>query len=196
MVKTSRGGRRSGANAMSVPYEEWGKEIDKPILDGEGNTIGYIEDETRYVYEDDIRKVTKKEILNDIDGWRNDDGTYGNEDTSILLVYEDGAVVDVDDLNGKRYKKAGIIGASVTTGDYEMVWGEEYVRRNGRRERVPIQTFSEDGESGLTNSYSGVKATGAYKVRVRTTYNNPNGRGGYKTERQTIRKSTVKPLNW
>ena len=188
------GGRGSGSGTrMNVPYEEWGKMVDKPIKDKDGNTIGYIEDRDVYVSEPDYRTVTKKDVLNDIDGWRNDDGTYGDEDTAIYFAYKDGTFVDADDLNGKKYKTTGLVGVSISTADYEMVWGGE-IGRDGKLHQW--ETWSEDGESGRANSYSGYKAVAVYKERVKTTYNNPNGKGGYKAVRKVIRRSKQKPLNW
>lgn len=198
MPKGSRGGKRGTTTEGGVPivkYEDWGtfkSGADVELLyDENGSMIGKIEDEWRYINEPDIHPVTKKEVLEDIDAWRMDDGTYGDQDTKIYLAYKDGTFVDADDLNGKAYKKSGIVGASISTGDYEMVWGGEM--KNGVLQ--PWETWSEDGESGYRNSYSGYKAVGEYKARVKTTYNNPNGKGGYKTIRETLQQSTVKPLN-
>ena len=179
----------SGMSNNTVPYDEWGQDIlMQDVYDKDGNVIGHISDEMRWVSEPDVRPTTKKEVLSDIDGWRNDDGTYGDEDTAIYLAYKDGSFVDVSELNGKAYKKSGIVGASISTGDYEMVWGGEM--HNGVLR--PWKTWSPDGEGGASNSYSGYKTTGVWKERVKTTYNNPNGRGGYKVVHKTIRKSTIK----
>ena len=190
--KMSNGTNTSG-KSMNVPYDKWGREVSNEIIrDEDGNTVGSIDDETIFIYEEDVQPVTKKQVLQDIDGWRNDDGTYGDGDVNITIAYEDGTFVTSDDLNGRRYKKSGIIGASISTADYEMVWGGE-INRNGRF--VEWQTWSEDGESGKSNAYSGYKAVEKYRQRVRTTYNNPNGRGGYKTVRTIIRKSKKVPVN-
>ena len=186
-------GTNSGKNQMSVPYDKWGddwKAWDHPVYDSEGNKIGVIEDRIVYIQEEDIRPATKKEVLADIDGWRMDDGTYGDEDTKICFAYKDGTFVSADDLNGKAYKKTGLVGVSISTGDYEMVWGGEMHNGSVR----PWQTWSPDGESGHSNSYSGYKATGAYKERVRITYNNPGPNGTYKTKREVIRRSTTKAM--
>lgn len=185
-------GSSSSGSIKTVAYDKWGKMIDEDIIDKNGDKVGYIRDEYVYTSEPDIRPVTKKDVLSDIDGWRNDDGTYGDNDTSISLAYKDGTFVDVDNLDGKAYKKTGIVGASISTGDYEMVWGGEVNKKTGKIE--PWQTWSEDGKSGATNSYSGWKTTGQYKVRRKVTFNNPNGKGGYKTKYETLRKSTVKPV--
>ena len=197
----SGGDKRNGygkkEDPMNVPFDEWGQMINhEEIIDKNGDRIGYIQDEYAYNYEPDIHPVTKKDVLSEIDAWRNDDGTYGDEDTAIYLAYKDGTFVDTDDLNGKAYKKTGIVGASISTGDFEMVWGGE-VGRDG--EVHPWETWvspsdMDAGERGHSNSYSGYKATSYYKKRTRVTFNTPNGRGGYKTVRETVRKSTTKPL--
>ena len=177
---------------MNVPFDKWGREVnDEPVYDKEGNTVGYISDELRSITEEYTEEVTKKQVLEDIDAWRMDDGTYGDDDVAIYLAYKDGTFVDVKDLNGKAYKKTGIIGASISTGDYQMVWGGE-ITKNG--DFVEWQTWSPDGESGESNSISGYKTVGVYRQRVKTTFNNPNGRGGYKTKREVLRKSKVKKV--
>ena len=181
----------STESGRNVPYDKWGPEKDREqIRDENGDLIGVIHDEIRYVQEEDIRPVTLKDVLADIDAYRQDDGTYGDDDISISLAYEDGTFVDVNALNGKRYKKKGIVGAHIGTPDYEMVYGGEM--RNGSLR--PWQTWSEDGESGHSNSYSGYKATGAYRVRIRTTFNNLDDRGRYRTKHEIIRRSAVKAL--
>lgn len=188
------GGRGSNSGmegSMNVPYDSWGKEISmQEIRDKNGNVIGHIEDSNVFVQEPEVRPVTKREVLQDIDNWRMDDGSYGDEDTKIYLAYDNGDVIDASDLGGAKYKKKGLIGASISTADYEMVWGDEI----HRGQRVPIQTWSESGESGRSNVYSGYKATGVYRIRTKTTYNNTNGRGGYRVKREIIRKSSVKSL--
>ena len=184
----------SSAGSMNVPYDRWGKMIFEEILDKDGAVIGSIEDAERFVTEDYVEPTTKKAVLADIDAWRNDDGTYGDNDVSILLAYQDGTFVDVKELNGKAYKKTGIIGASISTGDYEMVWGGEINKKTGKKEMW--QTWSEDGESGHSNSISGAKQVGSYKVRVKTTfepyYNKIYGTTTYRQVKTIIRQSEVK----
>lgn len=188
----SAGGTSAGN--MNVPYDRWGPMIDKEVRDEDGTIIGYIEDVERSVYEDYVESVTKKDVLSDIDMWRNDDGTYGDNDVSINLAYKDGTFVDVNALDGKAYKKTGIIGASISTGDYEMVWGGEINKKTGKF--LPWQTWSEDGESGYSNSMVGAKAVGSYKVRIKVTqepyYNRHYEQTMYRTVRKTIRQSKVK----
>lgn len=51
------------------------------------------------------------------------------------------------------------------------------------------------GESGKSNVYSGYKATGEYKVRIKREGIKMQRRDGttyYKTQYETLRKSTVK----
>lgn len=189
----SGGTNKSRKDAMNIPYEKWGRE--KTIesrKDANGNNY-YIEDYLRSVQEPETYTVTKKQVLDDIDGWRMDDGSYGDGDVKIYLAYKDGTFVDADDLNGKKYKKSGIIGASISTGDYEMVWGGE-LDRNGRF--VQWQTWSEDGESGQPNSYSGYKTVAVYMERVKTRFVYDEERDRYKTVRTVIRRSTKKKVKW
>lgn len=185
---------------MNVDYDKWGKVLDgadaKEVHDKDGNVVGYIRDERRFVYEPDERPVTKKEVLDEISGWRNDDGSYGIDDVHIFVAYDDGTFFDSGS-SGKRYrekfKKTGIIGASVSTGDYEMVWGGEK-GKNGELIKWETWTAPDSGEKGKSNSYSGYKAVGKYYVRVKTTYNNLAPDGTYRTKKQTIRKSKVKRI--
>lgn len=179
---------------MTTPYTKWGAMIEhEDIRDKEGNLIGYISDDYVYITEPDIRKITKKEILSEVRTWKMDDGTYGDEDISIFIAYNDGKTWSSDS-GEKTFKRQGIVGVSISTPDYEMVWGGERNRRTGIIE--PYQTWSEDGESGAENSYSGYKNVGRYIVRRKVTFNNPNGRGGYKPKTEIIKRSTVKKMNY
>lgn len=197
MARIKNGVRGAGKQAeMNVPFDKWGemKNLEE-IRDGD-TIIGYTSDEYRYITEPDIRKITKKEILEDIEGWRDDNGMYGDADTAIYFAYKDGSFVDAADLDGKAFKKSGLVGVSISTGDYEMVWGGEINKKTG--EIVPWRTHEWDDETneeleGHTNSYSGYKTVAQYKVRVRTLYNIPNGRGGWKMKREIIRRSTTVP---
>ena len=83
---TSSNGASKGN--MNVPYDRWGEMIYEEILDKDGAVIGRIEDEERYVTEDYVEPTTKKSVLADIDAWRNDDGTYGDNDVAIYLAYK------------------------------------------------------------------------------------------------------------
>lgn len=209
MARANPKARRSDGVKV-VPYDKWGKMLQgrdaKDILDKNGDRIGIIEDEIRYNQVEDVWKVTLADAKRDLNGWLNDKDengwSYGNEDTSFFVAYADGTQLGDDELDGKKFKQTGIIGIAIQTGDYEMVAGDEWVRRNGKMERVPIQTWSEDGESGLSNVYSGYKSTEAWIERVETTWNNPVQRTGYGgdkytayiTKRKVIRRSTRRKL--
>ena len=79
-----------------------------------------------------------------------------------------------------------------------MVWGGEYKWKNGQKQLVPWTTHSMDengNDTGKSNTYSGYRITGEYRVRVKTTYNEkfPNGRPRVRTE--IIRKSKVRKVD-
>ena len=78
---------------MNVPYDRWGKMISEDIRDDDGTIIGSIEDVERYVTEDYVEPTTKKAVLADIDAWRNDDGTYGDNDVAILLIMTENSLM-------------------------------------------------------------------------------------------------------
>lgn len=198
MAKDKRGGRSGSSTAsnknMNVPYESWGKEIsNQEIRDDSGSIIGYIDDETLYITEPDITPISKKQMLDDIKAYKNDDGTYGDNDTFIYATYEDGSTWSNDDKT--KFKKSGIIGLAVSTGDYQSAWGEDFVGSGRNKRRVPMTTSATDEVPELSNSYVGYKTTGAYKQRVKTTYNNwDEKRQKYYTKREILRKSTVKEM--
>ncbi len=73
-----------------------------------------------------------------------------------------------------------------------MVWGGNIDKRTGKL--VEWTVHDENGDEGMSNTYSGYKAVAVYRQRVKTTYNNPNGRGGYRTVRQVIRQSQKKKI--
>ena len=191
---------------MNVDYDKWGtplqgsniKEIIEKDEDGHDVVIGYIEDKLRFVMAEEERKVTKAEVMNEISGWKNDDGTYGDDDVKIFVAYDDGTFFSNDSRGVSYYreklKKTGVIGASISTGDYEMVWGGEKDRKTGQFR--PWKTWTEDGESGKSNTYSGYKVVGQYWVREKRTYNEkfPNGR--HRTKIEIIRKSKVRKVDW
>lgn len=192
---------------MNVDYDKWGKVIDYEQIiemgdDGIPMVVGDIRDEVRYVMEPDERPITKKEIMDEISGWKNDDGTYGDEDVSIFIAYDDGTFFSNNTWGREGYrdkpKKTGVIGASIMTGDYEMVWGGERNRKTGQIEPYTtwVSPYDEgEGKVGRSNSYSGYKAVGKYRVRTKTTYNNKDERGLYRTKREIIRKSKVKRVD-
>lgn len=187
---------------MDVPIDEWG-----PMLDGvDISTLdpedpedtrpihfGTIEDETRYVMEPLYLPVTKKSILEEVDAWRNDDGTYGDEDTHIGIAYKDGSYVSLnDDLDGKPYKKSGIVGVHVSGADSESVWGGEVNPKTGVL--TPYETWEPDGSKGHSNSTSTYKATGTYKVRM-MRYVVDRGNGTTRPATKIIGRSTVRGIN-
>ena len=179
-------------DAMNVPYNEWGEEIsNKPIKDSNGDVIGYINDETRFEYESVIEKSTKKQVLDLINTWKMDDGTYGDEDTAIYVAYDDGRFLNLSDGEPhRRWSKQGIVGLSISTADDEAVWGGEM--RNGSIQKWELSPVNEQAE-GKTDSYLYYRTTNSYKVRVKETYNNLNPRTGrYETKREVIRQSTKK----
>lgn len=195
---------------MNVDWDKWGKvldwgdsiEIREKGEDGIDTIVGRIRDEIRYITQPDEHPVTRAEIMREIAGWQNDDGTYGDDDTSIFIAYDDGTFFSSSYpiKEGKyrdKLKKTGVIGATLSTPDYEMVWGGER-NRAGRIE--PYQTSTpydeSEGIGGKSNSYFGYKTVGEYRVRVKTIYNHklPNGR--YTTKREVIRKSKVRKVEW
>ena len=188
--------KASGGTVKTVPYDKWGKEVHlEPVKDENGDTIGYINDENFYLREPYHEKITKKQILSEVDAWRMDDGTYGDEDTMIGIAYDDGSYVRLNDLDGnKPYKKSGIVGVHVSTADYEMVWGGEKNKKTGKIDLYKTLEFDDDGNNidGFANSISGYQTIGHYKVRVKTTYNNLTPKGSYTTKREHLKKSTVK----
>lgn len=186
------GGRSSASeDSMAVPYDNWGKEVREELRNSDG-VYGYIEDENVYLSEPDISRITKKQILDDIEGYRNDDGTYGDNDVGIFITYKDGSTYWNDNAEG-GFKKSGIIGVSVSTPDYQAAWGEDFVGSGGDKRRVPMTTSALDGVPELSNSYVGYKTTGVYKQRVKTTYNNWNEKKQrYEVKREIVRKSKVK----
>ena len=195
-----RGDSGLTAGGMNVDWDKWGKTLDgadaKYVYDKDGNVIGSIRDELRFTSVPEERSITRAEIMKDISGWRNDDGSYGDEDTTIFVAYDDGTFFasDMVGVNGYRdkLKKTGVIGASIMTPDYEMVWGGE---RNSRGDLVPYTTHFDDEGGGKSNTYSGYKITGQYRVRVkRWTERLQNGR--YQQRSEIIRKSKVRKVDW
>ena len=204
-----RGSSGLSAGGMNVDWDKWGKPLQgadmKEIIvkdeDGRDLVIGYIEDRLRFVMEEDERKVTKKEVMDEISGWENDDGTYGDDDIHIFVAYDDGTFYESGTAGGKyreKLKKTGVIGATVSTPDYEMVWGGE---RNKFGEIVPYTTWvnpydSDAGKVGKSNTYSGYKVVGQYWVREKRTYNERFPDGRPRTRYEIIRKSKVRKVDW
>lgn len=204
-----RGSSGLGAGSMNVDWDKWGEVLDwgnaKQIIekgeDGIDTLVGTIRDEIRYITQPDERPITRADIMREISGWKNDDGTYGDDDTSIFIAYDDGTFFSSGTKPGGQYreklKKTGVIGASLMTPDYEMVWGGER-DRSGKIQPYTTGTQYDESEGigGKSNSYFGYKTVGEYRVRVKTIYNYklPNGR--YTTKREVIRKSKVKKVDW
>ena len=180
-------------NSMNVPYDEWGKEVSEDVYDKDGTRIGEIEDVNVWVSEPQLDEVTKKEAVNyalefysKLDG-----GRLVDDDYKIYLAYEDGTFRDVADDPKKGLNRKGLIGVSVSTPDDEMSWGGN-IGRNGQFQQWGVHDGNGDEVEG--NYHSWYKTVGVYKQRVKTTYNNPNGRGGYKIKREILRRSTIKPI--
>ena len=189
--------------SMETPYDEWGEmlsvyhgndTVDLTYIDDEGRKtwFGNVTDSYGYVQEPDIRPVTRAQALKEIDAWRMDDGTYGDEDTHFGIAYDNGDYVDVSELNGKAYKRRGVVGVHITTPDYEIVWGGERNRRTGKIE--PYETWEADGGAGHQNSYSGYKSVGKYKIRTISYARSAVGEKGYGTVSKIIKKSKVRPM--
>lgn len=201
MPKGNRGGRRAASgksyDEMHVPYDEWGEPVSYDQIygeiDGERAMIGWYEDRQVYDYVEDIRPVTKKDVLDDINAWRNDDGTYGDDDVTVMVAYKDGSVVSDDELNGKAFKKSGIVGASISTADYEMVWGGE-IGRDGNLHQWKTHDSNGD-ERGPGNSYAGYKAVSVYWIRNKVMTTNRRANGTFYTTYERVRQSTKKPLS-
>lgn len=183
---------------MNIPYDEWQHEEDKHT----GRPAGdrpydvYERDTTRYIMDKDIRKATKKSTLEDVENWKNDDGTYGTGDEAIYIIYDNGKFLNLTDGEvHNRWSKQGIRGISISTGDYEQVWGEEYYPKE--QEWKPLRTHEFDDNAnpieGYANSYSGYKATGAYKVREEETVF-LNDKDRWQRRYRTLRMSTVKKI--
>ena len=203
---TSSGGGNGGGgiesdNRMNVPFDEWGEMVDQYIPDpsDENSNLGYIRDEYRYTYEPFDEKLTKKEALEAVEAWKNDDGTYGTGDESIYLAYKDGTFLDLTDSDTGNYKKSGITGVYIMTGDDEYAWGGEVNKKTGKVEPWTTWVSPEDEKAGVvgkTNTHSGYNVTGQYIARVKTTW---RGRkltnGAWQTTKEVIRQSAVKPID-
>ncbi len=189
---------------MNIPYDEWGEQLNganiQLVKDANGTVIGNIEDVLRTESEPVHRKATKADALRYADEWKNDDGTYGTGDEAIYIAYEDGKFLNLTDGDPhKRWSKQGISGISISTGDDEMVWGGEWVRRPYKQpEFQPYTTheFDDDGNEieGYQNSHSYYRTKNVWLERVKTTYTR-NERGRNVTQREVLRRSTKKSWN-
>lgn len=194
-------GARNTEDTMNVPINEWGEmwdSYDHRVMDGD-TIIGTIEDKYFYDREPDIRKITKSKALDELDAWKNDDGTYGagDGDESIYVIYDDGRYFNLTDGEPhKRWSKQGIKGISISTADYEIAWGEEYDRRN--REWTPIRTHEFDANGnvieGYANSLSSSKISAEWIERIKTTHVWDEKLKRNRTVREVLRKSTKKQV--
>ena len=202
------GGRGSSNGVKTVSYSKWGKRKQNEQIygvdeNGERMTVGYVDDEYEYDSVEDIRPVTLAQLKREINDWLNDKDengwwSYGTADTRIVVAYDNGDVIADDELGGKKFKKSGIIGVAISTGDYEEVAGDEWVGTGTRKQRIPMRTWSPDGETGLTNSYSGYKSTKVRLVRREEryvpVYDSQGNVVRYRTVRKVIRRSTWRNL--
>lgn len=196
-----RGASSAAIGNMNVPYDKWGKMIDHesiPDKTGENFELGYINDEFRYTQEPFDEPITKKEILDVVESWKMDDGTYGTGDEAIYLAYKDGTFLDLTDSETGNYKKSGIVGVSVSTSDDEYVWGGEVNKKTGKVEpwTTWVSPYDEaEGKVGKSNTHSGYKTTGQYIVRIKTTWKGTQtSNGGWRPKHEIIRKSAVRPV--
>ena len=186
-----KGGAGSGSgktDPMNVPYDEWGEMIGIRS-EGDGVDTVYLEDQLLSILEEDIFKTTKKEVIDTILAWRDDDGLWSDEDMAGYIAYKDGRFIDVKDLNGKSFPRQGIIGAYFSGPDDQMAWGHEWARSGGQLRQVPMTVTSEDGREFM-NTHIGAVTTGMYRVRRKTSFYRDGNK--VRTKRETIRQSTVK----
>ena len=191
---------------MNVDWDKWGDVLGasvpiREIKDKDGNVIGYERDEIRYITGEDEHPITRADIMREISGWKNDDGSYGDDDVHIFIAYDDGTFF-ANDMSGGDYreklKKTGVIGATLMTPDYEMVWGGEKDRAgNIQPYKTWVTPYDEsEGKEGHSNWYSGYKTVGEYRVRERVTYNHRFSDGRYGMKKEVIRKSKVRKVDW
>lgn len=202
-----RGSSGNSSSQMNVDWDKWGKVLDggdfQWVYDKDGNVIGDIRDELRFTSVPEEHTVTRAEVMREISGWKNDDGTYGDDDVKIFVAYEDGTFFDSEIAGGRnnyreKLSNKKVIGASISTPDYEMVWGGEYRWKNGQKQLVKWTTHSTDengNDTGKSDTYSGFRTTGQYRVRVKTTYNETFPDGRPRVRKITIRKSKVKKVD-
>ena len=183
-------------NQMNVPYDEWGVRVDsEPIYEDREDgrwVIGSINDVQEVEWEPYVENVTKKDLLGDIEAWKNDDGTYGTGDEAFYITYENGNTLDLTDGQPhKRWSKQGIIGVFYSDSDTSAVWGDDWVGSGYGRTRVQ-QTVEEHDKNFdptgrmHTNARVGYKQTKRRWKRVEERYDTQTG----KRTRRTIRQST------
>ena len=202
-----RGSSSSGGASGEVPYDKWGKDIGmmegfenrKIIYDENGNDVGseHFEDYTAYISVPIVQEATVSQIVKDINGWKNDDGTYGGEDVYISVEYADGTHINNEADNfGKVYakNKRSIVGASISTADYEAAAGKTKTSRGW----VDMETSEDSGGRTYANSALSYVPIGKYKKRTKITYlegSYAKKHGKRTVTYQTVRKSTVKPID-
>ena len=182
---------------MNIPYDDWKHEDDKRITSEDGRVYGREFDNNIYIQDKDIRKVTKADTLRTLEEWKMDDDTYGTGtgDESIHIYYDDGSILELTDGEPhKRWKKQGIKGITISTADYEQVWGHYYDRKAQEWKLHETHEMDENLNDvpGYSNSYSGYKVTGAYKTRVEETNIYDPDKKRWITQRRNLRMSTVK----
>lgn len=180
-----------GNSEMNVPYDKWGDMISIQ----EDGDHAYIKDEYRAETEPEHYSITKKQAIDAAKEWEMDDGTYGTGDEKIYIAYANGDFLDLTDGDPhKRWSKKDIVGISVSTADYQLVWGGERNRKTGEIEPYTTTEFDDNSNmiEGYKNSYSGYRTSATWKVRVRESYVPDEKKGTYKTVRKIIRQSTKK----
>lgn len=187
------------ADEMNVPYDEWGPRLDNELIyenreDGRW-VVGSIYDRQEVEWEPYIQKVTKSELLGDIDAWKQEDGTYGSGDgdEAFYIIYEDGKTLDLTDgLPHKRWSKQGIIGVYYSDSDTSAVWGDDWITNtNGYgRERTPLtveehdKNFDPTGKL-FTNSRQGYKQLKVRWKRIEERYDAETKQRARKVIRQS-----------
>ena len=112
------------------------------------------------------------------------------------VYYSNGDYIDSrDDGFGKKFakNKRQIVGATISTPDYEAAAGQAKTR-NGWED----MTTSDVAGKAYSNAYVGYVATGKYKIRRKITYlegSYAKAHGKKTVSYQRVRKSTVKPLD-
>ena len=200
------GSRGAGSGRSEVAYDKWGKMIDvmegfgkrKPIYDENGEEVGsyHFEDHEHYIQVPVVQEATVSQIIKDIKGWRNDDGTYGGEDVYISVEYADGTHINNETDNfGKVFakNKRQIVGASISTADYEAAAGKTKTSRGW----VDMETSEDSGGQTHANSAISYVPIGKYKKRTKVTYlegQYAKKHGKRTVTYETVRKSTTKTI--
>ena len=198
-------GSRGAGSGREVAYDKWGHFIEpmegfgnrKAIYDENGNEVGseHLEDSTHQVYVPVIQEATVSQIVKDINAWKNDDGTYGDEDTYMSVEYSDGRHISNQDDNFRKVfakNKRDIVGATISTADYEAAAGKTKTSKGW----VDNETSEAANGKSYTNSYIGYVSVGEYKTRNKYTYlegSYAKAHGKRTTTIEKVRQSKVKP---